>query len=175
MRGRAIIGVTLLLCLGGLSVADSISWEKTVTDRSFEFGKSKIVVTVDGRRADRYPTHTLTIYLDGAVVAKYPNVGFQQIHASKDHRHFVGLSNTNLTGGTAFVVFDAEGRLFREEKHRFMPPLMYTTRSAGLIAEVWFDEKKPDVTFEGGLQSVLVRGSNGRRYNLLKRDFGVER
>src|ERR671913_2621947 len=145
MRGRSIIAVTLLLCLGSLSVADSVEYPRTLTNRPFEFGKSKVVVTVDGRQRDRYPAHTLTIYYDGSVVAKYPNVGFEQIHASQDHRYFVGLSNTGLPG-TAFVVFDAQGNLLREEKHRFMPPLMYTVRSAGLIAEVWFDDKKPDVT-----------------------------
>lgn len=175
MRGRAIIALTLILCLGSLSTADSINFAKALTERSFEFGKTKVIATVDGRREEGYPLHTLTIYLDGAVVAKYPNVGFEQIHASEDQQYFVGLSNTNLTGGTAFVVFDAEGKLYREEKHRFMPPLMYTLRSAGLIAEVWFDEEKPNVTFDGSLRSVWVRGSNGRTYDLLKRDFGVDR
>ena len=47
-----------------------------------------------GGQAATRPTPS-TIYLDGAVVAKYPNVGFEQIHASEDHQYFVGLSNTN--------------------------------------------------------------------------------
>lgn len=146
---------------------------KKVTKNS-KFGDSKIVLEIDGTKDQQFPPHTLSIYRHGELVAKYPNVGFDQIFASPDNRFFVGLSNSGIPG-TAFVVFDANGNLLREEKHRFLPAAIYTRRSL-TIDRTWFDSDNPEVEFdvhEGHLRGIDVRGSGKRKFGLLEWDLGV--
>ena len=172
---RALAGVVILLCARGTAYADSWEYLAKVTTRDFEFGKSKIVLETDARKNQQFPDHKLSIYLGGELVARYRNVAFDQVHASADNRYFVGLSNRGIPG-TAFVVFDADGNLVREVKHRFMPDSIYTERSVTL-ARVWFDGKDPAVEFKadrGRLHAVSVRGSNGTRFELLMPDLGLK-
>ncbi|HEV2296835.1 MAG TPA: hypothetical protein VGR35_23545 [Tepidisphaeraceae bacterium] len=140
---------------------------------SFEFGESKLVLEIDGTKSQHYPPHTLSVYVGDELLAKYKNVGFDKVYASKDNKFFVGVSNGGIPG-TAFVVFDAEGNLLREEKHRFLPRALYTSQSVTVI-RVWYDRENPNVEFDvrdGRLLAVFIRGSNNQRYNLLERDLG---
>ena len=167
--------LAVLLCVCGAARADSWSYAREVTNTTHEFGKSRIVLEVDATRNQSYPDHTLFIYLGGQLMAKYRNVGFDQIHASNDNEYFVGLSNSGIPG-TAFVIFDARGNLIREQRHRFMPMGIYTTMSVTL-RRVWLDLEKPEVEFKADkdrLLSLLVLGSNKQRYDLLRPDLGYD-
>lgn len=171
---KCVLSVFLVLvCSAAMLSADSWAFPKELAKKEFTFGESKFVLEVDGTRNQGFPPHTLSIYAGDRLLAKYQNVGFQKVYGSKDNKFFVGVSNSGIPG-TAFVVFDAEGNLLREEKHRFLPHALYTAQSVTLM-RVWFDEKSPDVEFDirdGRLMAVLIRGSNGQRYNLLERDLG---
>jgi hypothetical protein len=165
----AILGVGTAVALG-----DSWSFPKKVDRKVHEFGESRIVLQTDSTQNQSYPDFDLSVYLGDELVAKYGQVGFGQIFASKDNQYFVGLSNRGLPG-TAFVIFDKKGRLIREEKHRFLDLRMYSTISVTLD-RVWYDAKNPGVTFEvnkGRLDKVWVNGSKGGRLNLLDRHFGT--
>jgi hypothetical protein len=167
------IAFTVVACLGAWAFADSWIYPMTPTTTAFEFGKSKFVLDIDGAKNQSFPPHVWSVYLDGAPVARYPNVGVQKVYASEDNQFFVGLSNHGIPG-TAFVVFDAQGNLIREQKHRFLPSAMYTSQSVTLV-RTWYDADKPDVAFDikdGQLKGVSVSGSNKQRYDLLKADLG---
>jgi len=171
---RTLIVSIVLSSVCGPAFADSWTYPPRVTSEKFLFGESRIVLEIDGTRNSGYPPHTLLIYRRGELVAKYKNVGFEKVYASADNRYFVGLSNWGIPG-TAFVVFDAEGNLLREQKHRFLPDGVHTVRSV-TVRRVWYDAEKPAVEFgveAGRLVSVKVRGSNGQRYDLLAPDLGV--
>lgn len=155
------------------ALADSWAFPKKLMKKEFEFGESKIVVEIDGRKSQGFPPHTLYIYAKGQLQAQYKNVAFDKVYTSEDNQFFVGASNTGIPG-TAFVVFDAKGNLLREVKHRFVPPGMYTSQSITLIRR-WFDEADPNVQFlirDDRLVGVSIRGSNKQTYDLLKPDFG---
>lgn len=120
-----------------------------------------------------YPPHTLSIYAGDELLAKYKNVGFEKVYASKDNMFFVGVSNSGIPG-TAFVIFDAQGNLLRELKHPFLPHAMYTSRSV-TIMRVWYDGEDPEVEFnvrDGHLIGISIRGSNNQKYDLLEPDLG---
>jgi hypothetical protein len=153
--------------------ADSWSFPKKLIKKEFEFGDTKLVLEIDGTKNQGYPPHTLSIYSGDELVAKCQNIGFEKIYASDDNKFFVGVSNSGIPG-TAFVIFDADGKLLREEKHRFLPRELYTARSITLV-RAWFDEENPDVKFEvseGRLSAVFIRGSNKQKYNLMEPDIG---
>jgi hypothetical protein len=161
-----------LACSAFVALADSWFFPKELTREEYIFGGSKFVLEIDGTKDWGWPPHTLSIYRGDELLAKYRNVGFKKVYASKDNRFFVGVSNHGVPG-TAFVVFDAEGNLLREEKHRFLPPGLYTKQSL-VIWQHWYDEKNPEVQFDvtdGRLVRVFIRGSNQQKYDLLKRDL----
>ena len=175
VRRFATLFAVVLLATAGWILADSWAYPPEVKIKSFEFGKSKLVLEIDGTRDQSFPPHTLLIFLDDQLMAKYRNVGFTDVYASDDKRYFVGLSNSGIPG-TAFVIFDAEGNLIREEKHRFLPRGIHTEMSVTVL-RAWYDEKKPTAEFvmdNGRLMGVLVQGSNGQRYDLLKGDLGFK-
>lgn len=168
----------LVLCVVGLCIctfvrADTWFFDNKLVTKPFKFGKSTIVLEVDGRKDRRRPPHTLSIHLDGALAAKYRNVGFEHLYASKDNRFIAGLSNEGIPG-TAFVVFDAEGNLLREVKHEHMPYGIYTAHSVTIV-RTWFESQRPvefKVGENGRLASVLVWGTRVKRYDLLEPDLG---
>ena len=69
----------------------------------------------DARENTRWPLFELMIYKGDELQAKYRNIGFDKIFASEDNRYFLGVSNTGIPG-TAFVIFDSDGKLLREVK-----------------------------------------------------------
>jgi hypothetical protein len=164
--------ICVLACAAAV-LADSWMFPKKLIKNEHTFGDSKIVLEVDGTKDQGFPPHTLSIFTGDQLLAKYKNVGFEKVYSSMDNRFFVGVSNRGIPG-TAFVVFDADGNLLREEKHRFLPYELYTSQSVTLVRE-WYDEKNPDVEFDvrdGRLAAVFIRGSNKQKYNLLERDLG---
>ena len=109
----------------------------------------------------------MSVYHGDALAARFRNVGFEHLIASTDKQFFLGLSNTGLTH-TAFVVFDRQGNLIREVKHRHMPGDVYTDGSTTLIKK-WAEWQRP-VQFnvrDGYLAGVIVWGKNFKRYDLL--------
>ena len=167
------VSAAILFAAAGPAFADKWSFPPEVQKQTFEFGKSKLVIEIDGTRDRGFPPHTLSIHLNGELMAKYRNVGFSKVYASEDNRYFVGLSNDGIPG-TAFIIFDAQGNLIREQKHRFLPHAMYTGWSVTRVRE-WFNEAHPAVEFKAdtlGLGAVFVQGSNGQRYDLLRPDLG---
>ena len=170
MKRIALLCV-LVIGIPAVSYGDSWAFEAKVTEKEYEFGKTKIVLKVDAVKDQSYPEHTLFIYLDGELMAQYKNVGFEKIFASKDSKFFLGVSNSGIPG-TAFVIFDKEGNLLREEKHNFMAMSIYTEISVTLHRK-WYDPEKPGVEFitDGKrLGKVLIRSHTGKTYNLLYRD-----
>ena len=158
------------------SLEDSWIYPAEVTKDTQRFGKSTITLEVDATQNQSFPEHTLRIELDGKLKAQYRNVGYKILFASKDNRYFVGLSNHGIPG-TAFIIFDADGNLIREEKHRFRDYRIYTSQSVTII-RTWYNEESPEVEFkiadDNRLIAVHVRGSNGRMFDLMKPDLGFQ-
>jgi len=168
---RIALFIVLAIGIPALSYADSWSFEAKVTEKAYEFGDSKIVLKVDATQDQSWPAHTLSIYLGDELMARYKNVGFEQIFASPDNKYFLGVSNSGIPG-TAFVIFDREGNLIREEKHNYMAMTIYTEISVTL-GRKWYDPKNPGVEFvtDGRrLGKVLIRSHTNKTYNLLYRD-----
>jgi hypothetical protein len=168
--------VAFVAALGASALVRGDSWvfPDKLVKRSFDFGRTKVVLEVDGTKDRGFPPHILSVYADGALAAKYRKVGFEHLYVSKDKRYFVGLSNEGIPG-TAFVIFDAEGNLLREVKHAHMPYGIYTDTSVTLIRK-WFEAQRP-VKFkveEGRLVGVLVWGTRVKQYDLLQADLGFE-
>lgn len=154
--------------------ADSWSFPRELDRKAYPFGESRIVLEIDARKDTQYPDFILSIYLGEEMMAKYRNVGFEDLFPSPDNEYFLGLSNSGLPG-TAFVIFDKRGRLIREEKHQFVDPSIHTSMSVTLHRE-WFDKKHPDVQWEFHMQRlgrIWVNGSSGNRYDLLDRTLGL--
>jgi hypothetical protein len=169
---RLIIAASLVIGLASSVLADTYAAESWTRD--YAFGKTKIVLERDDTRKSPEPSHTLTISRDNEIIAKYQNVGFEQIFASEDKKYFVGLSNSGITL-TAFVIFNSEGSLIREMKHEFMPIDIYSEMSVSIV-RTWLAEK-PEVEFkmkDDRLVNVFVNGSKGKRYDLLKTDLDFQ-
>src|SRR5688572_33508631 len=113
----AMYAFLVLACSAAMVLADSWRYPKELIKKEFEFGESKLVLEIDGTKSQAWPPHTLSIYAGDQLLAKYKNVGFDKVYASNDNKFFVGVSNSGIPG-TAFVVFDAQGNLLREEKDR---------------------------------------------------------
>ena len=171
---KAVAWTTLVIaCCSAMVLADSWRYAAKLITTEQKFGDTRIVLEIDGRKHQGFPPHTMSIFDKDRLVAKYPNVGFDKIHASEDKQFFLAVSNGGIPG-TAFIIFDREGNLIREMKHRFMPDAIYISRSVTLI-RAWYDEEKPDVRFDvqnGHLVGLSIRGK--QRFDLLKRDLGFE-
>lgn len=174
MRCHLVVVLAVLVHCLSPAAADDWAFKAELSEKVHEFGPVKVVLQVDAREDQSYPPHTLTIYRDGKPVAIYPNVGFKQLHASPDHRFFVGLSNSGIPG-TAVVIFDDHGRLIREVKHDFAGGVLEYTQMSVTVNRTWFNAKNPNVRFEvdadrGRLEKLLVNGSGGQTFDLLESD-----
>lgn len=163
-----IAGVAFLLIFPAIVYADSWLFEKKSTDRSFEFGDSKIVLTIDARKDQKRPTHILRIFKGGQLMAQYRNVGFEHLFASRDNLSFVGLSNDGLPG-TAIVIFDDEGNLNLEIKHDF-GNFYYCDKSI-TRTRVWYNDENPAVEFKyaevgNRVNDITLNDCKGQRISL---------
>lgn len=175
MRQRRLCLFALTLTLATAALADDWSFPKELVTTTNTFGDTRIVLEIDGTKDQTYPPHAISVFNGDTLLAKLPNTGFGAVYASPDNQFFVGLSNDGIPG-TAFVVFDARGNLIREQKHAFMPVLIYSSMSVTRVRE-WFDAVKPEVEFvveAGRLLHLHVNGSNGQRYDLLKADLNFD-
>lgn len=166
----------LLLLVFAVTSVSGDSWEfkKELIRTEFKLGASKLVTEIDGTKDQFFPPHSLYIYKGEQLLAKYNNVGFDHVYASKDNKYFAGVSNFGIPG-TAFIVFDADGNLLRELKHSYLRKDVYTSRSP-TITRTWIDEESPDIEFvlqNNRLEAVLIRGSNKQKYDLLKEDLSL--
>lgn len=172
MRTTIVLcALTLILSAPFLVLGDTWSFSPELTVKTQQFGKTKIVLSIDAREDQGFPPHTLCVYHGDELLAKIPNVGFEKLYASKDNQTFVGLSNYGIPG-TALIVFDAKGNLIREVKHRHMPYGIHTKHSITVIRE-WVDLEGA-VKFDSNDRAIYVKGTTGQRYNLLAPDLDFD-
>jgi hypothetical protein len=169
---RVLVAIAVALCCLLVRADSPGPFPATLVERVFDFGRSKVVVEVDGREQKGLPSYTLRIFLDGKAVASCPDTGCQRVFASDDGQYFVGLSNSGVPW-TAFIIFDAQGRIIRKVDHGALPARMYTHRTSRFVRE-WFDRDRPSVLFrveDGQLVDVFVWGSQQRWFNVMKEDL----
>jgi hypothetical protein len=160
--------VIFLVLLGLAAHADDWSLTPEVKNTPYQFGETRVVLHYDSMTNRQYPEYTLKVFRGKTLQAEHKGVGFEQVFAEKENRFFVGLSNRGLTR-TAWVVFDQEGRIIREQRHDIVA--MKYCRSSITVVREWYDKEKPEVRFkvEGGkLKEVSVRDCQGKRLLLLE-------
>lgn len=149
------------------AMADSWSFEKKSTDKVYEFGKTKIILTTDAIKNQHYPDYIVKILENNKLMAQYRNIAFQHIFASKDNGLFVGLSNDGLPG-TAIVVFDNKGNLRLEIKHKF-GSFDYCSMSVSR-RRVWYKDENQDFNFKYDssekLKDITLINCKGDRVSL---------
>jgi hypothetical protein len=136
--------VCMTLALIPHARADSWLFPREKTDRVFESGKVKVVLTTDATKDVRFPDFILQIFRGTELQARYAGLAFEQIFASPNSTHFLGLSNSGIPG-TAVVLFDNRGRLLLLVRHDLVE-LDYCGKSA-TIARKWYDPDDPQVKF----------------------------
>lgn len=162
----AFLIVTLLF--GVRVYGDSWSFEKRSTDKTYQYGNTKIVMTRDATKDQKYPDYILQIYYMNELSAQYRNVAFEHLFASPDNNTFIGLSNSGLPG-TAVVFFGKEGELRLEIKHN-IGHFEYCEESS-TVHRVWYDAEKPDVKFvmnktNDVVENITLRDCNGKTVSL---------
>jgi hypothetical protein len=175
--------VVLVLSMAAIILADTWSFPICISDdgtvvkeppKIYTFGDTRIELECDTTKSGNYLEFLLRIYDSNNLMAMYRNVAFEDIYASEDNSFFVGLSNCGIPG-TAFVVFDKNGRLLREVKHQFLHASysdydrVYSNQSVTLVRE-WYDKNNVDIQFQidqGRLEDVVLKGSTGLEYRLL--------
>lgn len=149
--------------------ADSWRYPKKVESEKFVFGSTRVVLTMDARKNQKYPDFLLQIFKDGKQVARVPGVHFEKLFASKDNHVFVGLSNRGIPG-TAVVVFTSDGVVTLLARHG-LAEFDYCSKSITL-ERVWFDEGNPSVRVQLGDQEptpgIFLRNCSGQEIELIK-------
>lgn len=160
--------VAALLVAGALARADSWFSPAEVKETPYVFGETKVVLHYDGLKRRNFPEYTLKVYRGEKLLGEHEGVGFTEVFADKENRYFLGVSNEGLVG-TAWVVFDRDGKIIRQKKYAdASPPLKYCQRSITVVRQ-WYDEKQPEVEFKveaGNLKEVSVRSCEGKRIAL---------
>ena len=137
MKQKTISLLIAVMTVISNAYADSWEFPAEKTEDEFKFGDVTILRTLDARKDQQHPAFYLSIYREDNLEAKFKGVYFEDIYASDDNQHFIGLSNDGLPG-TAFVLFDGRGNLIRIQNHEY--PLfdyceMSVTRSRKWYAE----------------------------------------
>jgi hypothetical protein len=168
--------LTLSLALGAPTVnADSWRYEKRSTDKVYEYGETKIILTVDATRNQLYPDFIVKVFKNGELMAQYRNVAFEHLAALRDASLFIGVSNDGLPG-TAIVIFDKNGNLQLELKHD-MAHFDYCSHSVTRVRE-WYSREKPDFSFDETTKEVRFRDCHEKLVSLkdvLDKVFGVHK
>ncbi|MDA9120329.1 hypothetical protein N9J83_09375 [Opitutales bacterium] len=164
---KHIFVITLLILSTLVTRADRVVIPATRDVVTKTFGETKIELIRDGRNRLKPVIYEFLVYRGDEILSKLKNVYFEKVYASKDNRFFLGVSNYGLPG-TAYVIFDADGNLIREVKHKHSAQ-QYTRKSVTIIRE-WYNEKKPEVVFDirNTLDGVSIISSKGHRIHLLK-------
>ncbi len=145
--------------------ADSWFFEKKSTDYVYEFGKTKIIRTVDATRNQQYPEYALQIFLNNELMALYRNISFEHVFSAKDEV-FIGFSNSGLPG-TAIIIFDKNGNLKLEIKHHY-GNINYCEESITMIRK-WYDASIPNVKIDYDNEKIsqfTFNDCNGKRASL---------
>lgn len=148
--------------------ADSWIYKKEKKVEKHKFGDIEIVLTTDSTKNQSWPDHIIDIYKNDKLVSKFKNISFGEIFNSKNNKYFLGVSNWGIPG-TAYVIFDNQGNLIKEVKHKFSR-LKYTNKSITMI-RTWYNKNNPNVKFilDGDfLEKILINSSNGDEINLIK-------
>jgi hypothetical protein len=162
--------IILLACLlAPLAHADSWKYSPKVEVERFRHGSTRVVLTTDARKNQRYPDFLFEVFTRGKQVARVPGVHFEHLFASKDNRLFVGLSNSGVPG-TAAVVFTDKGKITLLADHG-LAEFDYCSKSITL-ERVWYDDKSPNIKFQLGEQEpkpgIYVQSCRGEEIELVK-------
>ncbi len=168
---RLTLGLSILLATS-VAGADSWTFPKESTDKVYEYGKTKVVLTTDALENQKYPDYTLRIFNGGQLMAQYRNVAFEHLAAVDDDHLFIGVSNDGLPG-TAIVVFDQDGNLRLELKHR-MAHFDYCNESVTRVRE-WVSVNDPAFAMDKKTKEISFIDCRGKRVMLnevLAKAFG---
>ena len=173
MKGRIgciLVFFVLITAAAGRRAGDSGVFVSGT--ENFKFGKTRIVQQIDASKSWAWPVFTLSIFHENELMAMYKDINCQKFFASPDNQYFLGVSNRGVPG-TAFVIFDNQGNLIREEKHQFFTEPYYCSESV-IMRREWYNEKNPQIQFvveNGRLEKLFINGCNQERYNLLNRIY----
>lgn len=163
---RLCVAACCLLLVSNAVIADS--WSYKSSKREFKLSQgNRVVVTTDASKSTQSPEFHLKIYEGQKLLAHYPGLAFEHIAESPDGELFVGLSNRGIPG-TAAAVFMRDGSLRVLAVHG-LAQFDYCRKSATLARE-WYDEKNPNVRFDGPpeLGGITLRDCRGRQVSLLE-------
>ena len=169
---RVVVGAQLLLACAA-ALADSWMFPAERSDKVYEFGRTKVVLTTDARHNQVHPSFTLRIFDDGRLVAEHADVAFQHLAALDRQQLFIGVSNDGLPG-TAMLIFDRAGHLLLKLDHAFKR-FDYCRQSVTRIRE-WVDPNDPAFARDGATGQISFVDCRGRRVLLddfLRRTVGT--
>jgi hypothetical protein len=150
---------------GAAARADSWFSPVEVKETTNVFGKTTVVLRYDGVKRRNFPEYTLKVYQEAQLLDEHQGVGFSEVFADSENRYFLGVSNLGLVG-TAWVVFDHNGKILNQQKHGdIQTPLKYCRMTITIMRQ-WYDEKQPEPQFkveDGKLKEVSVRNCEGKR------------
>ena len=160
---------TLALVLASATVyADSWNYEPVTTDRTFEFGTARVVLTTDARKNQKVPDFQVRVIDRGIEQARFRGVAFDALYASPDNELFLGLSNRGIPG-TAVIVFSRSGRIALLANHG-IAEFDYCSKTITL-ERVWYDETSPNVRFDldgkNGAPGIYLQDCKGRTVEVL--------
>ena len=163
----ALLASSVLLACISPALADSWRFPAKLDKQTFAFGEVRSVVTTDARQDQRFPTFQLEVFKADRRVAIFPGIGFEQLFASRDHKLFLGLSNSGLPG-TAAIVFTDNGEVRLLATHG-LAKFEYCEESVTLQRE-WYDSQNPNVrfTFEGDKLGIFLRDCRGQEIELIR-------
>ena len=167
---KSSIAIIICILSAASLYADSFMFPTNAYKVTEQFGDTKFELCFDPRDDQDSHMFELLIYKNDTLLSKYRNVTFTDIFASPDNKYFLGVSNFGIPG-TAYVIFDNEGRLIKEVKHVYSD-LKYSSYSL-VLAREWYDKDNPDVEFHSNqwrLRSLQINSSSGERIELLKRN-----
>jgi len=162
--------VAAALCLASsIAYADSWKYPPVATDRTFDFGATRVVLTTDARKNQKLPDFRVRVLRDGKEQALFSGVAFDELYASPDKELFLGLSNSGIPG-TAVVLFSSKGRIGLLANHG-LAEFDYCSKSVTL-ERVWYNEKSPEVRFDldgkNGAPGIYLQDCKGRTVELLR-------
>jgi len=164
----ACIAAAVLFFAGSNAHADSWNYRPVATDRTFNFGATRIVLTTDARKNQKFPDFQIQVLRDEKEQARFSGISFDELYASPDNELFLGLSNSGVPG-TAVVLFSSGGRIGLLANHG-LAEFDYCRKSVTL-ERVWYDEKSPQIRFaldgKYGAPGIYLQDCRGRTVELL--------
>lgn len=167
MTARILQRFCVAACLSLTAAAPMAdTWSFKSSEREFKLLQGiRVVVTTDASKSTQRPEFHLKIYEGQKLLAHYPGLAFEHIAGSPDGKFFVGLSNQGVPG-TAAAVFTRNGSLRLLAIHG-LAEFDYCEKTVTLFRR-WYDEKNPNVRFDGPTGGITVRDCKGQQVPLLE-------